>query len=101
MPLRKWCSNSKVLLSQIPCSQADPTFLLRLNEEDTISTLGLSWQPSVDQFRFLISPYSAPARMTKRTVLVIGKIFVQQLWSLKLEWDALLPVDLQVRWNAF
>ncbi|KAF0732688.1 Integrase catalytic domain-containing protein [Aphis craccivora] len=69
MPLRKWCSNSNTLLSQIPHSQSDPTFVLRLNEEETISTLGLSWQPSVDQFRFVINPYIPPINMTKRTLL--------------------------------
>jgi hypothetical protein len=118
MPLRKWSSNSNTLLSQIPHYQSDPTFVLRLNEEETISTLGLSWQPSVDQFRFVINPYIPPTNMTKRTflsdinrvydplgfltpVLIVGKILVQQLWALKLGWDTLLPLDFQRRWNSF
>lgn len=118
MPLRKWCSNSSALLSRIPQSQTDPAFLLRLNEEDTISTLGLSWQPSVDQFRFLIKKYVPPNRMTKRTllsdihriydpigfltpVLIRGKIFIQQLWALKIDWDSLLPEEIQERWKVF
>lgn len=34
-------------------------------------------------------------------VLIKGKIFLQQLWSLKLGWDSVLPVDLQDRWTRF
>ncbi|KAL4103985.1 hypothetical protein QTP88_019298 [Uroleucon formosanum] len=45
MSLRKWCSNSPLLLNKIPLTQDDPSYLLRLNDENTISTLGLTWQP--------------------------------------------------------
>lgn len=34
-------------------------------------------------------------------VLITGKIFVQQLWALKLGWDTLLPMDFQRRWKSF
>jgi len=34
-------------------------------------------------------------------VLVKGKIFVQQLWLLKLGWDTRLPKELQSKWMNF
>lgn len=34
-------------------------------------------------------------------VLIKGKIFLQQLWSMKIDWDARLPIDIQQRWNQF
>lgn len=118
MPLRKWCSNSSALLNQIPSSQNDPSYLLKLNDEETISALGLTWQPSVDNFRFLLKDWNVPTVMSKRSilsdiynvfdplglltpVLIKGKIFLQQLWSMNLGWDSTLPSDLQSRWKNF
>lgn len=34
-------------------------------------------------------------------VLIKGKIFVQQMWTLKLGWDELLPGEYQTRWIRF
>lgn len=33
--------------------------------------------------------------------LILGKIFIQQLWAMKLNWDDILLVDLQARWTTF
>ncbi|XP_050063102.1 uncharacterized protein LOC126552448 [Aphis gossypii] len=91
--LRKWCSNSVNLISQIPAACNDPTFVLKLNEKDTITALGLTWQPITDQFRFTFKHWSPPPNMTKRIllsdinsvydpiglispVLILGKIFI-------------------------
>ncbi|CAI6369997.1 unnamed protein product [Macrosiphum euphorbiae] len=118
MPLRKWCSNSPLLLNKIPHTQDDPSYLLRLNDEDTISTLGLTWQPSIDCFRFVFKNWDPPVEMSKRLllsdiskifdplglltpVLIKGKIFLQQLWTLKLGWDSPLSTDIVSRWKQF
>jgi hypothetical protein len=34
-------------------------------------------------------------------VLIREKIFLQQLWQLKIEWDQNLPADLTKKWDAF
>jgi len=34
-------------------------------------------------------------------VIVTAKIFIQQLWHLKYEWDAKLPENLQTQWDKF
>ncbi|KAL4104092.1 hypothetical protein QTP88_019405 [Uroleucon formosanum] len=118
MSLRKWCSNSSLLLNKIPLTQDDPSYLLRLNDEDTISTLGLTWHPSIDCFRFVFKNWDPPIEMSKRLllsdiskifeplglltpVLIKGKIFLQQLWTLRLGWDSPLSTDIVSRWKQF
>lgn len=53
-PLRKWCLNSSTLMSRISTTRAEPTYRLSLTNEETVSTLGLSWQPSSDTFQMLL-----------------------------------------------
>lgn len=118
MSLRKWCSSSNSLMNNIAESNDDPSYLLQLKEEDTISTLGLTWQPSSDCFLFVFKDWLPPAQMSKRLllsdmnkvfdplglltpVLIKGKIFLQQLWSMKIDWDSPLSQDLQSRWQRF
>lgn len=116
--LRKWCSNSKSIMSKMSIPERDSTYLLSINEEDTVSTLGLTWQPSNDCFKFIFKDLSRPFHMTKRTLLsninsvydpvgfltpalIRGKIFMQQLWSSKLNWDTPLSTELQTKWTNF
>lgn len=98
-PLRKWCSSSVNLINQIPTACDDPTFVLKLTEDDMVTALGLTWQPITDQFHFTFKHWSPPSNMTKRTLLsdinsvydpiglispalILGKIFIQQLWGM-------------------
>jgi len=118
LPLRKWCSNSITIMSKMSLQKNDPAYLLSISEEDTISALGLTWKPSTDCFRFIFKVCSRPVRMTKRTLLsninsvydpvgfltpalILGKIFMQQLWSTKLNWDTPLSEELQIKWTTF
>ncbi|XP_025192641.1 uncharacterized protein LOC112592702 [Melanaphis sacchari] len=117
-PLRKWCSSARELFDLIPQQQSDSNFFINMSEDDTIGTLGLLWQPASDSFLFMVKQWCPQARMTKRTllsdiskvfdpiglvspVLIRGKIFLQQLWSLKISWDELLSEDLSNRWIKF
>ncbi|XP_022168208.1 uncharacterized protein LOC111032244 [Myzus persicae] len=117
-PLRKWCSSSQSLMNRLPDAADEPNFMVNLNEQDTISALGLLWQPITDTFHFSVKDWSPPAFMTKRSllsdinsiydpiglitpVLIVGKIFLQQLWTFKLGWDDILSKDLQARWAKF
>lgn len=119
MPLRKWCSNSPAILKYMGKSENDPLYTLEIGDEDTIKSLGLQWKPFVDHFQFTISRITASRnKLTKRIVLsdlnkifdplgfltpvlIRGKIFLQQLWSLKIDWDSQLPNDIQMRWDKF
>lgn len=61
MPLRKWCTSSKSLINQLPSSQNDPNYLLQLNEDETISTLGITWSPNSDSFKFILKSWTHPS----------------------------------------
>lgn len=118
-PLRKWCSNSMSLLHRLPHVQEDPNFMVNLsNENDVVSALGLWWQPSIDSFRFTMKNWIPPISMTKRNilsdinsvydpiglitpVLIKGKVFIQQIWSQKMSWDAVLSDELRSKWIKF
>jgi len=97
LPLRKWCSNSPLIVARIGKNQD-------LGDGDIIKSLRLCWQPFVDQFRFSITIPVDRENLTKRKllsdlnkvfvplgflgpVLITGKIFLQQLWQLKINWD--------------
>ncbi|XP_008182965.1 uncharacterized protein LOC103309405 [Acyrthosiphon pisum] len=118
LPLRKWCSNSTEVLERIGDSSDDPLFALQIGEDEIIKSLGLSWKPALDAFQFIVEQKAFMAKSTKRTllsdlnrifdplgflapVLVRGKIFLQQLWQLKIEWDQQLPEELSNRWYTF
>ncbi|VVC27564.1 Peptidase aspartic, putative,Retrotransposon, Pao,Aspartic peptidase domain [Cinara cedri] len=117
-PLRKWCSNSSEVMARTNKRCAEPLFVLKIGEDDIVKSLGFSWKPVADEFRFEVGPSPTRHKVTKRMllsdlyrifdplgflapVLVRGKIFIQQLWQLKLEWDNTLSDDLGSRWRRF
>ena len=69
LPLRKWVSNNRSVLSKIPVdfhaadskSLSDPLV--------TTSVLGLSWNLTLDVFNFKVQLYDAVSKLTKRLVL--------------------------------
>ncbi|KAF0720151.1 Integrase catalytic domain-containing protein, partial [Aphis craccivora] len=116
-PIRKWCSNSAELIAHIP-SASEQHYSLLLTEDESITTLGLTWLPKKDVFKFILKPWSPQTQMTKRSllsdlhkiydplgfitpVLIKGKIFLQQLWTIKVDWDTVLPPDIQLKWTRF
>jgi len=105
-------------MSKMSIPESDPTYLLSINEEDTVRKLGLTWQPSTDCFKFVFKDLSKPVHMTERTLLsninsvydpvgfltpalIRGKMFMQQLWSSKLNWDTQLSTEMQTKWTNF
>ncbi|XP_038119868.1 uncharacterized protein LOC119769976 [Culex quinquefasciatus] len=117
--LRKWHSNSRDILLNVPEHLRDERTLLELDTSDaTVKTLGLVWEPSTDCFRFRSPKWNDVAVITKRVVasdmamifdpygligpvVVQAKIFVQKLWRMELDWDAALPEDLQEYWREY
>ncbi|XP_044312560.1 uncharacterized protein LOC123037129 [Drosophila rhopaloa] len=109
--LRKWCSNERDVLDKVPDSE-NKTFL---KFDDFTKTLGLALDPAADVFRFSFSPIQVSPKPCKRLVLstiarvydplgLIGpvvakaKIFLQQVWREKLEWDESFPEALNTSW---
>lgn len=118
LPLRKWCSNSQVILNSLNNPQNDPLYTLKIGDEDSVKSLGLEWRPIADKFNFTIITKSRNNKLTKRIilsdlnrifdplgflapVLIRGKIFLQQLWATKLDWDSKLSQEIENKWINF
>lgn len=115
-PLRKWMSNHEDLLSNI--DQDDRETVNLHDKDDSIKTLGLYWKPKSDKLSYKIQQPDEELKVTKRNVLstiakwydplgrinpvtVTGKLFMQQLFRLKLDWDESIPAELERQWKEF
>lgn len=117
--LRKWNSNSKELLAQLPQELLDSRALLELDSSSSpVKTLGLQWEPQSDSFRYDSPQWNNDVVPTKRIVLaeaarlfdplgligpvvVIAKIFLQELWKHNCGWDDPLPEAMQQFWQEY
>ena len=108
--LRKWVANVPALLEDLPeCERLRPTWL-QLDADGPVSELGVSWDPTTDNFRFA-PPVIESTNITKRKVLagiarlfdpcgwlspivLLAKQLMQDLWKAKLEWDEFLPFSM-------
>lgn len=117
-PLRKWMSNSKELLGDLPSEFLDPGVTRAFQDKESISILGMTWIPVKDEFCFNISPEPTVIPLTKRLVLsriakifdplgwlspviISAKIFMQSLWLLEGDWSDTLPPSYTETWNRW
>ncbi|GFU81462.1 integrase catalytic domain-containing protein [Trichonephila clavipes] len=115
MNLHKWSSNSPELLNSSLSSDAEHSFSTDIDL--SVKTLVISWKPFEDCFVFKVS-VSAKHIYTKREVLSViaklydplgflgsviakGKVFLQQLWQCKLDWDDVLRNSIANEWREF
>ncbi|XP_073814297.1 uncharacterized protein [Musca autumnalis] len=115
--LRKWCANNPQLLKDISEGDQEVNLDFESSKADTVKTLGLTWLPKDDTFCVKVN-IDPVRRVTKRTVTsdlarlfdplgvlspvtVTAKIFIQELWELKLDWDQSLPESLHSKWTTF
>ncbi|XP_024890929.1 uncharacterized protein LOC112466832 [Temnothorax curvispinosus] len=114
--LRKWASNSPQLLTDIDIENHGLACSKTLQADEQLKVLGISWNPALDVFQFNVSlPPSVPK--TKRSILSLvakifdplgwvtpvtinAKIFLQQLWQAKVEWDEALADKLLAQWET-
>ncbi|GFW31193.1 uncharacterized protein TNCV_2577751 [Trichonephila clavipes] len=111
MTLHKWCSN------KAPSTELREFSLDRSSEEVMVKSLSMLWDSSGDSFTYKVTT-STDSNYTKRDVLsrtariydplgLLGpviakaKIFMQQLWLLKLDWNETLPPDVSTQWRNF
>lgn len=116
--LRKWCSNNSEILEGVPEEFRETSSTFNIDEDDTVKTLGLLYQPKSDKFRYIIQEVNQEQRITKRNILseiakifdplglvgpviTVAKIFMQMLWQLKLNWDESLPESEHSKWLQF
>lgn len=110
--IRKFYSNSAEVMSKIP--EEERGTKIRIGESDVIKTLGMNWNPEVDEFTFHFEQTDMET-VSKRTVLsqasrlfdplgllqpvtVRSKMFIQRLWAEKSNWDDPLPPPLAKEW---
>ncbi|XP_039304360.1 uncharacterized protein LOC120357592 [Solenopsis invicta] len=115
--LRKWTSNYDELLSEILVSDRLEDNSVEFDEDSSFKVLGISWSPILDRFHFRIQIPEFPV-ISKRSVLsaisrffdplgwiasvvITAKIFMQELWLRKVDWDSLLSSDLEERWTEY
>jgi hypothetical protein len=101
--LRKWSSNHQALLKHLQPEDVERRLLLNFGNEDVIKALGLLWNPTTDKLIFCVQ-INQDNVLTKLSVLrstasiydplgllspiiIQCKIFMQQLWQLKVNWD--------------
>lgn len=76
MLLRKWCTSSQELLKVLSSSKSNLNYVIQLNDNDTIKTLGISWNPLNDCFKFTLKAWDPSNVMSKRSLLSdINKIY--------------------------
>lgn len=115
--LRKWASNNKNILSSLPENLLHTNSLSFDNEErNTIKVLGLKWNPSNDSFSYSVHVFDKPC--TKRNMLselariydplgfltpvtLYSKLLIQNLWTLKLDWDEKPPQNILNKWQCY
>ncbi|GFX75431.1 integrase catalytic domain-containing protein [Trichonephila clavipes] len=115
MNLHKWSSNSPELLNSSLSSDVEHSFSTDIDL--SVKTVGISWKPFGDCFVFKVS-VSAKHMYTKSEVLSViaklydplgflgpviakAKVFLQQLWQCKLDWDDVLPNSIANEWREF
>lgn len=120
MTLRKWFSNSKEVLKDLPFTSNENCGVIEFGTDDTIKTMGLFWNPSKDSFQFQcnINQNLHSTSMTKRSVLseipklfdplgiispviTSAKILMQALWQCKISWDEIIPSEMEHLWTKF
>ncbi|XP_055715164.1 uncharacterized protein LOC129809379 [Phlebotomus papatasi] len=68
MNLRKWTSNKPELLANLSEEQIEAKYL-QLTENETLTALGVGWDPNTDQFSYKIKPTPRSGQMDKRIIL--------------------------------
>ncbi|XP_062713425.1 uncharacterized protein LOC134290324 [Aedes albopictus] len=123
-PLRKWASNSSEVLAEIPEAERGIQPFYDLSDSQSVTTLGLVWEPSSDILRFNIRLPLPAVVLTRRIVLsyiaqiydplgLVGPVisaakqYMQRLWKLSspdgkpCSWDEPLPEKMQHEWKEF
>ena len=115
--LRKWNSNSKQLLQNIPEEDRETKDLFSIQERNSAKALGLYWDTINDFFFFKINIEFSEI-ITKRRLLseaaklfdplgwlapttIVAKIIFQELWKIKIDWNDTLPEEISKRWVSF
>ncbi|KAJ8930168.1 hypothetical protein NQ314_017064 [Rhamnusium bicolor] len=115
--LRKWISNCPQIVSDFKQSDISNS-ILDIGEQDSCRTLGVQWLNQSDNLRYTIKQFSVQPSITKRYILsiisqiydpsgllspsiILLKILIQKLWSLRTPWDITVPPEIEKTWLQF
>ncbi|XP_072400318.1 uncharacterized protein [Diabrotica undecimpunctata] len=115
--LRKWVSNNSAVLEKVELTDI-PNKVLDIGESESFKTLGTQWDSKQDILRYKITTIPLDKIVTKRQILsiiaqiydplgllspviIISKILIQHLWSIKLPWDDPVPENVHIKWFQF
>lgn len=116
--LRKWISNDSEVLQSIDKSLRAYDNVGDIPSDDSWKALGIHWHPSSDEFDYKLNEKVKCLAVTKRTILavisslydpigflaptiIIAKMFIQTLWTSKVDWDETLDSELERKWLRF
>ncbi|XP_055622725.1 uncharacterized protein LOC129766235 [Toxorhynchites rutilus septentrionalis] len=116
--LWKWCPISLPVLAGLPPELLGTESSVKFGPDETIKTLGISWEPEADVSKIETSIIIENQAPTKRNILsaiaqlfdplgfispviVQAKILMQYLWLLALEWDTEVPPEIHQQWIRF
>ena len=115
--LKKWISNCKEILRELPTEDVSPKIIdLDLEQLPIERALGVMWDSESDVLR--VKAVTKNVANTKRGILSfvssvfdpIGivtpsilepKLIIQELWKRKIDWDSKIPNDLNSRWQSW
>lgn len=109
-PLKRWISNDHTILNSIPKEDRLDSSDVHIDDNLVVHSLGLLWHPATDSLQFRLD--SIPMNnVTKQIrllttaflapVVVVAKILLQSLWTLKIDWDQPLPPRVEEEWTNF
>ena len=116
--LRKWLSNRKEVLAAIPAEERMPSAADLQSPLPTEKVLGLLWDAQLDKLSVSTPLTAAEEMATKRSILRMvasiydpvglvtpftlhAKLILQDLWSVRRDWDAPLDAGERHRWSEW
>ncbi|XP_076384567.1 uncharacterized protein LOC143263622 [Megalopta genalis] len=114
--IRQWASNDKRLLEDL--SDENINQQLHLGESSIVKTLGIVWNSADDSITYTVRPILHTPRATKRfisseiakiydplgllgPVIITAKLILQELWTLRIDWDESLPMAIHNKWSQY
>ncbi|XP_071056370.1 uncharacterized protein [Onthophagus taurus] len=105
---KKWSSNSQEIIGSLPEEYIATSDSRSFENNLMYRTLGLIWKSNDDSFIFSWKTFSVQCNtFTKRSILSVvaqmftAKLFMQELWLKKIDWDEKLPDEFVKRWCTF
>ncbi|XP_076549257.1 uncharacterized protein LOC117612080 [Osmia lignaria lignaria] len=114
--IRQWASNHEDLLRNLPEESINRK--IRIGESSTLKTLGIIWDSANDSISYEVKTQIANSYVTKRfitseiakiydplgligPVIIVAKMLLQRIWTIKVDWDESLPMDIHTEWKQF